>query len=156
MASQAQANKAPATKRRKAKSPAVPAAPAEPAGGSGAGRPARPFSVVAIGASAGGLEALEQFLGNVPAGSDMAFVVIQHLDPDHKGMMPELLQRATAMPVTQARNRMPVAPGHVYVMPYRTMESVIDGVVITFNDIGLAKNLEAELRALADKGKEAT
>jgi two-component system CheB/CheR fusion protein len=66
--------------------------------------PERPFAIVAIGASAGGLEALEQFLGQVPADGGMAFVVIQHLDPDHKGMMPELLQRATAMPVAQARN----------------------------------------------------
>ncbi|MDP3511970.1 MAG: chemotaxis protein CheB, partial [Sulfuritalea sp.] len=82
MARPAQANKAPATTRRKAKSSAASVAPAESAGATGAGRRAPPFSIVGIGASAGGLEALEQFLGNVPFGSDMAFVVIQHLDPD--------------------------------------------------------------------------
>lgn len=54
-----------------------------------------PFPIVGIGASAGGLEALEQFLGHVPVGSHMAFVIVQHLDPTHKGIMPELLQRAT-------------------------------------------------------------
>jgi hypothetical protein len=76
-----------------------------------------PFPIVAVGASAGGLDALEQFLGHVPVGSGMAFVVIQHFDPNHKGMMPELLQRATAMPVAQAKNRMKVKPGCVYVIP---------------------------------------
>jgi chemotaxis response regulator CheB len=49
------------------------------------------FSVVGIGASAGGLEALEQFFRHVPANSGLAFVIVQHLDPTHKGMMVELL-----------------------------------------------------------------
>jgi len=47
------------------------------------------FPIVGIGASAGGLEALEQFFGSMPKDNGMAFVVIQHLDPNHKGMMPE-------------------------------------------------------------------
>lgn len=51
------------------------------------------FPIVGIGASAGGLEALEQFFTSMPANSGMAYVVIQHLDPNHKGIMPELLQR---------------------------------------------------------------
>lgn len=55
------------------------------------------FPVVGIGASAGGLEALEQFLTHVPAQSGIAFVIVQHLDPTHKGIMPELLQRTTAV-----------------------------------------------------------
>ena len=63
------------------------------------------FPIVGIGASAGGLEALEQFLGRVPAGSGMAFVIVQHLDPTHKGIMPELLQRATGMKVIQVKDR---------------------------------------------------
>lgn len=58
--------------------------------------------IVGIGASAGGLEALDNFLAHVPAGSGMAFVIVQHLDPTHKGIMPELLQRATPMTVEQA------------------------------------------------------
>ncbi len=53
------------------------------------------FPIVGIGASAGGLEALELFLKHVPEGSGMAFVIVQHLDPTHKGMMVELLQRTT-------------------------------------------------------------
>lgn len=53
------------------------------------------FLIVGIGASAGGLDALEQFLRHLPAGNGMAFVIVQHLDPTHKGILPELLQRAT-------------------------------------------------------------
>src|SRR4051812_21811243 len=61
--------------------------------------PARWLPVVGIGASAGGLEALEAFLRHVPPASGIAFVIVQHLDPTHKGMMVELLQRVTVMPV---------------------------------------------------------
>ncbi len=75
------------------------------------------WPIVGIGASAGGLEALEQFLAGVPANSGMAFVIVQHLDPNRHGMLPELLQRSTAMPVRQATNRMKVRPDHVYVIP---------------------------------------
>ena len=75
------------------------------------------FPILGIGASAGGLEALEQFLRHVPEKSGMAFVIIQHLDPTHKGIMPELLQRATAMEVVQVRDRMKVKPNCVYVIP---------------------------------------
>ena len=63
------------------------------------------FPIIGIGASAGGLEALEQFLGNVPQNSGMAYVVIQHLDPTQKGMLPELLQRISKMKVYQAKDR---------------------------------------------------
>src|SRR5512141_2758287 len=75
------------------------------------------FPIVGIGASAGGLEALEQFLKNVPKESGMTFVIIQHLDPTHKGVMPELLQRATEMDVMQAKDRLRVKPDCVYVIP---------------------------------------
>lgn len=63
-----------------------------------------PFYVVGVGASAGGLVALEQFFTNIPPNSGMAFVVIQHLDPSRQGMLVELLQRHTAMPVVEARD----------------------------------------------------
>ncbi len=85
--------------------------------------------MVGIGASAGGLEALVQFLERVPADSGMAFVVIQHLDPTQKGMLPELLQRATGMKVAQARDRMPVRPNHVYVIPPNRDLSILHGVL---------------------------
>jgi chemotaxis protein methyltransferase CheR/two-component system CheB/CheR fusion protein len=85
------------------------------------------LTIVGIGASAGGLEALEEFLANVPASTDVAFVVIQHLDPTHKGMMPELLQRATSMKVSQAGNRMKVKPNCVYVIPPNKDLSILHG-----------------------------
>lgn len=85
-------------------------------GSAAAGPDSSPY-VVALGASAGGLEALESFVGHVAAGSGMAYVVVQHLDPTHAGLLPELLQRATAMPVIAARDRLAVEADHVYVIP---------------------------------------
>lgn len=61
-----------------------------------------PFYVVGIGGSAGALEAFDQFFSAMPADSGLAFVLVPHLDPTHKGMMPELLQRTTHMEVHQA------------------------------------------------------
>jgi len=75
------------------------------------------FPIVGMGASAGGLEALERFLLHLPPDSGMAFVLIQHLDPTHKGIMPQLLQRDTAMKVVQVRDRTLVQPNCVYVIP---------------------------------------
>ena len=74
------------------------------------------FPIVGIGASAGGLEALELFLKNVPEDSGMAFVIVQHLDPTHKGIMVELLQRVTSMQVLQVNDRMRVEVNCVYVI----------------------------------------
>lgn len=96
---------------------------ARPAGPSGA------FPIVGIGASAGGLEALEQFLRPLPATCGMAFVVVQHLDPTHTGMLPELLQRATPMKVTQVRDRLKVEPNRVYVIPPNKDLSILRGVL---------------------------
>jgi two-component system CheB/CheR fusion protein len=66
------------------------------------------FPIVGIGASAGGLEAFEKFFSGVPVDSGMAFVLVQHLDPNHKGILVELLQRAAPMLVQQITERMPV------------------------------------------------
>ena len=87
------------------------------------------FPIVGIGASAGGLEALEMFLGNVPEHSGMAFVIVQHLDPTHKGIMVELLQRATAMQVVQVKDRTRVEPDCVYVIPPNKDMSILHGVL---------------------------
>ena len=73
--------------------------------------------VVAIGASAGGLDALERLFDELPPHSGGAFVVIQHLSPDHKSMMANLLARHTAMPVITVENEMEIEPGHVYLIP---------------------------------------
>jgi two-component system CheB/CheR fusion protein len=85
------------------------------------------FPIVGIGASAGGLEALSQFLSHVPEGSGMAFVIVQHLDPDHKGMLTELLQLITGMKVLQVTDRMKVKPDSVYVIPPGKEMSLLRG-----------------------------
>ena len=87
------------------------------------------FPIVGIGASAGGLEALEQFLGNVAENSGIAYVVVQHLDPTHKGMLPELLQRISKMKVFQVRDRMNVKPNCVYVIPPNKTMSISKGIL---------------------------
>ena len=97
--------------------------------GDEAATPGAAFSVVGIGASAGGLEALGQFLGQVPPACGLAFVVVQHLDPTHKGVLAELLQRASALPVTEIQDRMAVEPDHVYVIPPNRDLSILHGVL---------------------------
>src|SRR5436190_3155192 len=73
--------------------------------------------VVGIGASAGGLESLEQFFANLPRNPGMAFVVVQHLSPDFRSMMDELLGRHSDMPVKLAEHDTEVQPNHVYLLP---------------------------------------
>ena len=77
----------------------------------------RALSVVGIGASAGGLKALTQFVQQLPADSGMAFVLVQHLDPDHKSELSELLQNHTEMPVLQVENEQTLEPDRIYVIP---------------------------------------
>jgi len=82
------------------------------------------FFVVGIGASAGGLESLEHFFANVPHDSGMAFVVIQHLSPDFKSMMDELLARHTNIPIHRAEEGVTVEPNNIYLLP-RKKEMII-------------------------------
>lgn len=86
----------------------------------------RPSFVVGIGASAGGLEALEQFFKRMPESSGMAFVVVQHLSPDFKSMMAELLSRWTDMPIHIVSDGMPVVANQIFLMPEKT-EVIISG-----------------------------
>ena len=76
-----------------------------------------PFPVVAIGASAGGIEAFQQLLGNLPAETGMAFVLVQHLNPTYESHLSEVLSRSTAMPVLEATHNLPLQPNHVYIIP---------------------------------------
>lgn len=87
------------------------------------------FPIVGIGASAGGLEALEQFLAGAPDNSGMAYVIVQHLDPTHQGIMAELLQRGTTMKVRQVKDRTKVQPDCVYVIPPNKDMSILRGVL---------------------------
>jgi len=86
--------------------------------------------IVAIGASAGGLQALEQFFNNMPPDSGMTFVVIQHLSPDFKSQMDELLSRNTAMPVRRVAHDMPLEPNHIYLNVSMTQMEVRDAKLL--------------------------
>ncbi|MFH0760955.1 MAG: chemotaxis protein CheB [Bacteroidota bacterium] len=115
------------------------------------------FPIVGIGASAGGLEALEQYLGNVPSNSGMAYIVIQHLDPTQKDMLPELLQRITKMKVVQVTDGMVVKPNCVYVIPPNTSMSIVKGVLHLFEPTeirGLRLPIDFFLQSLARDQQE--
>ncbi len=85
-----------------------------------------PLHVVGIGASAGGLDALERFFDALPRDTRMAFVVIQHLSPDFRSLMDELLARHTSLPITLVEDGMPVEADHVYLIPSKK-EMIISG-----------------------------
>ncbi|MBK1703984.1 chemotaxis protein CheR [Halochromatium glycolicum] len=80
--------------------------------------------VIAVGASAGGLDALERFFQALPVQTGAAFVVIQHLSPDHKSMMGNLLGRYTSIPVATVEDGMTIEPDHIYLIPPASMMSV--------------------------------
>ncbi|PZO35283.1 MAG: ATPase [Shackletoniella antarctica] len=88
-----------------------------------------PFPVVGIAASAGGLEAFTELIRHLPTDTGMAFVLIQHLSPDHESLLSEILGRATAMPVQQATDRMTVEPNEIYVIPPGTQMTLVDGLL---------------------------
>ncbi|MBI5675072.1 MAG: hypothetical protein HZC48_04455, partial [Nitrospirae bacterium] len=75
------------------------------------------FPIVGIGASAGGLEAIEGFFGNMPSDANIAFVIIQHLAPKHKSIMPELLKKHTSMRIAVVEDGMKVEPDCIYLNP---------------------------------------
>jgi two-component system CheB/CheR fusion protein len=115
------------------------------------------FPIIGIGTSAGGLEALEHFLSHVPKNSGMAFVIIQHLDPTRKGIMPELLQRSTGMKVMQVKDCTTVQPNCVYVIPPNKDMSILHGVLHLLEPAssrGLRLPIDFFLRSLAQDRQE--
>ena len=78
-----------------------------------------PLHIVGVGASAGGLEALESLFGSLPHDSGLAFVVVQHLSPDYRSRVDELIGRRTSVPIVHARSGMVIAPDHIYLAPAR-------------------------------------
>lgn len=86
-----------------------------------------PVPIVGVGASAGGLEAFSELLRHLPADTGMAFVLIQHLDPRHDSALPQLLGRASAMPVQRVDQEMTLDPNHVYVIAPDTSLSLVNG-----------------------------
>ena len=115
------------------------------------------FPIVGLGASAGGLEALEQFLGHVPKQCGLGFVIVQHLDPTRDGVLVELLQRNSAMPVVQIKDRMKVEADHVYVIPPNKDLSILHGVLHLLEPAaprGLRLPIDFFFRSLADDQHE--
>lgn len=86
-------------------------------------------AIVGVGASAGGLEALERLVGEAPTSSGVAYVIVQHLSPDFRSMMDDLLRRCTALPIVVAEDGMVVEPNTVYLMPPGT-DMIISGGVL--------------------------
>ena len=91
-------------------------------------------TIVAIGASAGGVEALEQLFSPMPEKLGVAFVVIQHLAPDFESLMPEILSRKTDITVSKIENGIKVEPDHVYVIP--------NGKAVSYTHLTLPTNRE--------------
>jgi two-component system, chemotaxis family, CheB/CheR fusion protein len=85
------------------------------------------FFYVGIGASAGGLDALEKFLSNVPENSGMAYLIVQHLDPVHKSALVDILSRSTSMNVKEVEDGVKVLKDHVYIIPPNKDLSLLNG-----------------------------
>ncbi len=88
------------------------------------------FPVIGIGASAGGLDAFKKLLKAIPVDSGMAFVLVQHLDPNHESLLPEILQKVTPIPVLEIADDIKVEPNHVYVIPSNKIMVATDGVLL--------------------------
>jgi two-component system, chemotaxis family, CheB/CheR fusion protein len=115
---------------------------------------------VGIGASAGGLEAIEAFFKNMPPQNGLTFILIQHLSPDYKSMMVELLSKRTRMPVHRAENGMPVATDAIYLIPPKKKLTIFHGKLILSDPqrspAGIFLPIDDFLRSLAeDQGEKA-
>jgi two-component system, chemotaxis family, CheB/CheR fusion protein len=113
--------------------------------------------IVGIGASAGGLEAFEQFFSHLPADTGLVFVLVPHLEPTHKGMMPELLGRHTKMPVVEVEDGIQVQPNCVYVIPPNADLSILHGKLQVLEPVaprGLRLPIDFFFRHLAADQKE--
>ena len=89
----------------------------------------KPIPIVAIGASAGGLEAVCELLKNLPDDTHMAYVYVQHLDPSHESALPEILSRKTKMKVQNARHLLKIRPNNLYLIPHDKNLAIKDGVL---------------------------
>ncbi len=95
-----------------------------------ASHPRERFPVVAIGASAGGLDACRRLFEALPASTGMAYILVQHLDPNHESMLVELIARHTTLKVLQAADGMTIAPDHLYIIPPGAYLSVSHGTLV--------------------------
>ncbi|MGB5820853.1 MAG: chemotaxis protein CheB [Saonia sp.] len=113
--------------------------------------------IVAMGASAGGLEALKEFFDNVPADCQYTFVVVQHLSPDYKSLMAELLAKNTSMPIYEITHNMEIKKGCIYLIPPKKNMTILNGkLMLTNKPSGHDLNLPIDIffRSLAQESKE--
>ena len=112
--------------------------------------------VIGIGASAGGLEALQQFFSCMPPNSGLSFVVVQHLSPDYKSLMADILSKHTEMPVYQAENNMAVEADTVYLIPPKKFMTIKDGKLILtdYAPVTLNHPIDIFFSSLAEEKKE--
>ncbi len=118
---------------------------------------ARPTFVVGIGASAGGLKPIEEFFDHMPADSGMAFVVVQHLSPDFKSLMDELLSRHTKMPIHKVSDGVAIEPNSIYLIPPEKNMAMSDGkLLLTDKTEVRSANLPIDIffRSLAQEAGE--
>lgn len=116
-----------------------------------------PLAVVGLGASAGGLAALDRFLSGVPLNSGLAYVIVQHAAAHRKGMLVELLQRRTTMPIVEAKDQMQVESDHVYVIPPGLDLSILHGVLHLLEMTkahGLRLPIDFFFKSLADDAQQ--
>jgi two-component system, chemotaxis family, CheB/CheR fusion protein len=116
------------------------------------------FPIVGIGASAGGLEAFTEFLTHLPNDTGMGFVLVQHLAPDHKSLLTEILAKATRMPVIEVRDGMTVEPNHIYIIPPNRKMTISQGVLKLTpreNTHGKHMPVDSLFYSLAERGQKA-
>ena len=116
------------------------------------------FLVVAVGASAGGIEAFSELVRNLPPDTGMAFVLVQHLDPTHHSMLADLISKLTPMRVNEVANGMPVEPNNVYVIPPNTTMSISHltlQLVPRDDSAGMPMPIDHFMRSLSEIGNRA-
>lgn len=126
--------------------------PAEPAAACNA-----TFPIVGIGASAGGLEAFTELVKNLPLDTGMAFVLEQHLDPQHESSLAQLLARATSPSVQEITDKLPVEANHVYVIPPNKNLSISQGALKLHprkQTRAPARSIDSFFESLAEDGRE--
>src|ERR1044071_3755559 len=116
------------------------------------------LKIVGLGASAGGMQPLKEFFEAMPSDSGLAFVVIQHLDPQHESQMAPILARCTQMNVSQAEEGSPIAANCVYTIPSNTFLSFKEGTLHLSEPIksdGLRMPIDFFFRSLAQQHEKA-
>lgn len=116
-----------------------------------------PSHYVGIGASAGGLEAIEKFIINMPVQNQLAFIIVQHLSPDYKSLMVELLAKKTEIPVHRAEEGMEVRAGNIYLIPPKKNLTIFHGKLLLKDkspDEGISLPIDIFFQSLAEDQEE--